>query len=105
MKQAKRNRYQRSILLALLVLLLPARADGANGELDPGCTSEDGHLLVDIGFDNDIGHAVAVQPDGKIVVAGSADDDVVLVRTRPQRGARQRLRQRQRNREDRFRIE
>ena len=104
MKQAKRNRYQRSILLALLVLLLPARADGANGELDPSY-SEDGHLLVDIGFDNDIGHAVAVQPDGKIVVAGSVDDDVVLVRTRPERGARQRLRQRQRNREDRFRIE
>ncbi|MDP6976627.1 MAG: fibronectin type III domain-containing protein [Acidimicrobiales bacterium] len=57
--------------LALLVLAAPT-VRAAPGDLDTGFSS-DGKVLTDIaGSSTDIGRAVAVQSDGKIVVAGYA---------------------------------
>ncbi len=54
-----------------------ARLD-VDGSLDP-TFSGDGKLTVDFGFD-DAAHAVAIQADGRIVVAGQSASDVALVR-------------------------
>jgi uncharacterized delta-60 repeat protein len=57
----------------------------ANGSPDPSF-DVDGRLVTDINGDYDYAYAVAVQPDGKIVVAGTAfntdgwNDDFALVR-------------------------
>jgi uncharacterized delta-60 repeat protein len=40
----------------------------------------DGIAMTDLGTLADAGRAVAIQPDGKIVVAGTADEDVALAR-------------------------
>ena len=69
--------------LALLVLAAPT-VRAAPGDLDTGFSS-DGKVLTDIaGSSTDIGRAVAVQSDGKIVVAGyalvGASYDFVVVR-------------------------
>ena len=63
----------------------------ADGSLDP-TFSGDGKLVIDAG-DSDHGSAVAVQPDGKILIAGSTDfhpdnpnrfdSDIALVRLTP----------------------
>ncbi len=42
----------------------------ANGSLDPGFGAS-GKVIIPIGSDNSWGYALALQPDGKIVVAGS----------------------------------
>jgi uncharacterized delta-60 repeat protein len=40
----------------------------------------DGLVLTDLGTTTDVARAVAIRPDGRIVVAGTADGDVALVR-------------------------
>ena len=37
-------------------------------------------MLTDLGTTTDVARAVAIRPDGRIVVAGTADGDVALVR-------------------------
>lgn len=61
------------LLLALLCSLLagPAAASAAPGDLDPAF-SGDGRLTHDFGTSNSFAYDVAVQPDGKAVVVGSA---------------------------------
>jgi uncharacterized delta-60 repeat protein len=75
--------------LALLASALPAHA--AAGALDPSFGG-DGRVETAIRGHSDAGWAVAVQPDGKLVVAGSSkasadfalsDYDIVLARYRP----------------------
>ncbi len=44
------------------------------GELDPGFGT-DGKVIIPIGLSNDDSSAVAIQPDGKIVAAGSTDTE------------------------------
>lgn len=60
--------------LALVVLLLTAlttvAADAADGDLDP-TFSGDGRVVTDFGF-GDRAEGLAVQPDGRIVVAGTS---------------------------------
>jgi uncharacterized delta-60 repeat protein len=60
-----------------------------DGRLDKSF-SRDGRLSIDLGFGDDTAHAVAVQPDGRIVVAGQAlssgsdrAGDFGVVRLRP----------------------
>ena len=45
----------------------------ANGSLDPGFGAS-GKVIIPIGSDNSWGYALALQPDGKIVVAGACDN-------------------------------
>lgn len=48
----------------------------ADGTLDDGFGRQGvGYRLVDVGFGPDVAHALAIQPDGGIVVVGSAADD------------------------------
>ena len=51
----------------------------ANGTLDTGFDS-DGKVTTDIDTGNDLAYAMAVQSDGKMVLAGLADDDFGLAR-------------------------
>ena len=53
-----------------------------DGSLDTGF-GEDGRVVVDLGSDDDYGNNVAMQTDGKVVVAGEADGDLALVRLLP----------------------
>jgi uncharacterized delta-60 repeat protein len=53
----------------------------AGGALDPTFDG-DGKLLTDFGGRDSAAHAVAVQPDGKIVAAGRAGGDFALARYR-----------------------
>ncbi len=56
--------------------------DAANiGRLD-STFGGDGTVTIDAGFD-DRGRAVAVQPDGKIVIAGKSNNDSLLIRLLP----------------------
>ncbi|MFD7260738.1 calcium-binding protein [Streptomyces sp. NPDC059874] len=57
-----------------LVLALPGTAMAAPGDLDPSF-SGDGRVLTDFGS-TDSGSEAALAPDGRLVVAGSAYDDV-----------------------------
>jgi uncharacterized delta-60 repeat protein len=59
-----------------------------DGRLDPSF-SRDGHVTVDFGYADDLAEAVAVQPDGRIVVAGTGArnhlrtlDDFAIARLR-----------------------
>jgi uncharacterized delta-60 repeat protein len=65
---------------SILVLVPPALADPSTGYLDR-TFSDDGKILTDVAG-NDIGEAVAVQADGKIVAVGSAHagGDIVVAR-------------------------
>ena len=56
----------------------------ANGLLDPSFGSG-GRSLIDFGGPSDVGHAVALQADGKIVVAGYGNDgkDFAVARLQP----------------------
>jgi len=51
----------------------------ANGRLDPTFGSR-GAVVTDLGGSREYAASVALQPDGKIVVAGSSDDDFAVVR-------------------------
>ena len=51
----------------------------ADGLLDTSF-STDGKLTTDIGLDNDYAHSVTVQADGKILMAGSSNDNFALIR-------------------------
>ena len=59
-----------SVLLATGLLAVVTPAQAAPGDLDPSF-SGDGIVLTGFGGDIDGGSAVALQPDGKIVVAGT----------------------------------
>src|SRR5687768_11838609 len=48
------------------------------GSLDPSF-SVDGKLTTDILGQNDFGRALVIQPDGKIIIAGSSDNGTYLV--------------------------
>ncbi|MGI6656916.1 MAG: delta-60 repeat domain-containing protein [Desulfobulbus sp.] len=71
------TRYVRYLLLRYLLLLLALWAGGAEparsaARLDPGF-GFDGRVAVEPGLRNN-GHAVLVQPDGKVVLAGATSD-------------------------------
>ncbi|MDQ3198059.1 MAG: delta-60 repeat domain-containing protein [Verrucomicrobiota bacterium] len=70
--------------ILLSAVALPNQAQAAPGDLDL-TFSTDGKVTTDFSGDSDIGNAVAVQPDGKIVLAGftrgdTATDDFALAR-------------------------
>jgi uncharacterized delta-60 repeat protein len=68
-----------TLLIAVAVTVLASSAaQAASGELDP-TFSGDGKVVTDFGG-GDSGAAAAVQPDGKIVVVGTAARDVALAR-------------------------
>ena len=75
-----RTRAFTTTMLAVLGagLLASAPAQAAPGDLDP-TFSGDGKVVTDFGG-SDNGAGVAVQPDGKIVVVGTAARDVALAR-------------------------
>ena len=86
------------ILLIGTIALSAGVALGAPADIDRGF-GRDGRVVVDFGGSDDV-YAVAVQPDGKIVVAGD-DVDQVRRRRRPRerrRLPRPRLRRRRRRR-------
>jgi uncharacterized delta-60 repeat protein len=56
---------------AALALTFSVATPAAPGELDPAF-GRGGRMLTDFGLSTDIAYAVALQPDGKIVVAGTA---------------------------------
>jgi uncharacterized delta-60 repeat protein len=60
-------------MIAALLALAPASAGAAPGDLDPTFGGGDGIVTTDFGG-TDPAWAVAVQPDGKIVVAGGSKD-------------------------------
>jgi len=79
-----------ALLIAFAVALVAgSSARAASGDLDPSFGSN-GTVLIDIGFgSHDQAFAVAIQPDGKIVAAGSSDSgggDFALVRYRTDGG-------------------
>ena len=53
-----------------------------DGTLDPGFDG-DGIVTTDLGSGSDVANAIALQGDGKIVVAGGTDEDVALARYLP----------------------
>lgn len=55
---------------------------GPDGQLDPSFGG-DGIVAIDFGSTAEEGHAVALQPDGKLVVAGSAGSDMAVARLLP----------------------
>jgi uncharacterized delta-60 repeat protein len=68
------------LLPTLLLLLVPAAAEAAPADVDRGFGSG-GQTIVDFGGDDE-SNATAIQPDGKIVVAGSTsiNADAVVAR-------------------------
>jgi uncharacterized delta-60 repeat protein len=54
-------------------------APAPNDDLDPSFGSG-GTVIVDIGEGSEYGHAVALQPDGRILVGGTAESGAVLAR-------------------------
>ena len=70
-------------LLAVLALALPATASAAAGDLDPSFDG-DGKRTIDYGGE-DAAMGVAVQPDGRIVLAGqgNANSDLAIQRLLP----------------------
>jgi uncharacterized delta-60 repeat protein len=51
-----------------------------DGDPDPTFGGGDGIVTTDLGSRTDLGRALVLQPDGRIVVAGASEDDVALVR-------------------------
>jgi len=70
-------------VLVLVLLAAPLITLGAPGDLDPSFDT-DGLVTTAIGSGNDLGSAVAIQSDGKIVMAGTShngtDNDFALAR-------------------------
>jgi uncharacterized delta-60 repeat protein len=70
------------LLVLIAALLFPSVASAAAGDLDPSFDS-DGKVTTDFGSPVDESYGVAIQPDGKIVVAGlkgGAKSDFALAR-------------------------
>jgi uncharacterized delta-60 repeat protein len=67
-------RYTLFILILSAAFLLPANADAAGGMLDTGFGSN-GTVITDLGSPSDTGVNLVLQPDGKIVLAGTAQLD------------------------------
>ena len=67
-------------LLAVLVLCATFTTYAAPGNLDTTFGSGTGKVISAIGAGEDTARALAVQPDGKIVVAGTCADDFCLAR-------------------------
>ncbi len=62
------------------------RYNGSNGALDTSFDT-DGKVIIDIAGGADSGNAVAIQTDNKIVVAGTSNDDIAVVRYNGSNGA------------------
>ena len=58
-------------VLTTCALLSASPASAAPGDMDPSFGSGFGKVMTAIGMSNDYGRAIALQPDGKIVVAGA----------------------------------
>ncbi|HZJ13941.1 MAG TPA: hypothetical protein VFD27_02780, partial [Chthoniobacteraceae bacterium] len=65
--------WRRCVWLAACHLLVFSQAFGAPGDLDP-TFGNGGKVTTAIGSGNDRGSSVALQSDGKIVVAGYSDN-------------------------------
>jgi uncharacterized delta-60 repeat protein len=73
---------RRALVTVMLAAALgPGAALGADGDLDPGFGTG-GTATIDLGGDA-VGAGVAVQPDGKLVVAGSVGTDFAVARLNP----------------------
>ena len=69
-QQGIRRHVRRAAALALLLALVPAPARAAGGDLDP--TFGDAGKVVTTYPNGAAANEVAIQPDGKIVVAGGS---------------------------------
>ncbi len=72
-RRSRRGPPRRALALAAGLALgcsLGAPALAAGGDLDPGFGNA-GHVMTDFDKSTDIAHAVAVQPDGRLVVVGT----------------------------------
>ncbi|MCC6839179.1 MAG: hypothetical protein IT230_03390, partial [Flavobacteriales bacterium] len=71
------------VLVVIIGSALPNVLQAQGGSLDPGFGAG-GSVITDVAQDGDVARAVAVQADGKVVVAGyswvGAGHDFVLVR-------------------------
>ena len=80
---------RRSLILAaaITLLVLPAMATAAPGDLDTTFNDPDGYARYN-NYQVDVGEAIAVQADGKIVGVGfiynGSDDDVMVFRAYPE---------------------
>jgi uncharacterized delta-60 repeat protein len=72
-----------SIVGLVMIALLPGSARAAAGDLDPRFGG-DGRVTTNLTPGDDIANDVAIQGDGKIVVAGVADGKFALVRYNPE---------------------
>ncbi|MEQ1597440.1 MAG: delta-60 repeat domain-containing protein, partial [Casimicrobium sp.] len=76
-------------VLVAATLCWSSNASAAPGDLDTSFGSGSGKVITAIGPDGDVARAIAVQPDGKIVVAGGcvnssgSDNDFCLARYLP----------------------
>jgi uncharacterized delta-60 repeat protein len=68
-------------VVAVMSIDFPLIVDASAGGLDPGFGAG-GKVVTEVGADAR-GRSLAVQPDGKLILAGSAGDDFVLVRYNP----------------------
>jgi uncharacterized delta-60 repeat protein len=71
-----------SVLLLALLLFTAISSRAAPGDLDTAFGSG-GKVTTPVGAGRDLAQAVALQPDGKIIVAGYAQSDFALVRYHP----------------------
>src|SRR4051812_44770941 len=84
----QRSRFLFAFLLAVvLMLVVPASARAAPGDLDTTFGGGDGVVTFDSGTNADTGQKILRQPDGKLVVAGDTvnqdlDADLFLARYR-----------------------
>jgi uncharacterized delta-60 repeat protein len=67
----KKNRFVSFALALVVVLLVSTTALSADGNLDPTFGSN-GIAITDLGTSSDAAYSLALQPDGKIVILGSA---------------------------------
>jgi len=72
----------KSILLLGLMIFVSTASFGQPGSLD-GDFDADGKVITSIAGGHNFANAVAIQPDGKIVVAGSSSDKIMLARYYP----------------------
>src|SRR5438105_496196 len=69
------------LLIVMLVIWLPSAANAMAGDLDPSFGTGGGAVL-DLGA-ADRANAEVVQPDGKIVLAGTSGADFAIARLNP----------------------
>src|SRR5262245_20307182 len=74
-----RPKLQATCLLLIGLLLVQGPAYASDGDLDPAFGIA-GTVTTDFSFRDDGANAMAIQPDGKIVVVGYSDSDFALAR-------------------------